>query len=209
MVHPVKDRRPLIEKENEHVSVVRQCELLGISRASLYYEPDRPGPYELLLMQLLDEQYTKTPFYGSRRMTAVLRSMGHAVNRKRVVRLMNIVGIEAIYPKPNTSAAAAEHKIYPYLLRGVKPLRPNHIWSCDITYIRLFQGFAYLVAVIDWYSRYVLSWRLSNTLDVGFCLEALHDAISRGGKPEIFNTDQGPSSQAASSLRLFFLTGSR
>lgn len=141
-------------------------------------------------MRLLDTQYTATPFYGSRRMTAWLRSQGYAVNRKRVTRLMQQMGIEAIYTKPQLSRAAEGHAIYPYLLRGVQIERVNHVWSTDITYIRLQQGFIYLVAVIDWFSRYVLSWALSITLDGSFCLEALETAL-RGGRPEIFNTDQG------------------
>jgi putative transposase len=141
-------------------------------------------------MRLLDAQYTATPFYGTRRMTAWLRSQGYAVNRKRVIRLMQQMGIEAIYTKPQLSQPGVGHKIYPYLLRGVKIERVNHVWSADITYIRLQQGFIYLVAVIDWWSRYVLSWAVSVTLDGYFCLEALERAL-RWGRPEIFNTDQG------------------
>jgi len=142
-------------------------------------------------MRLLDAQYTATPFYGIRRMTAWLRTQGYQANHKRVARLMRQMGIEAIYAKPHLSQATAGHTIYPYLLRGVKVARVNHVWSTDITYIRLHQGFVYLVAVIDWFSRYVLSWALSVTLDGQFCREALIQALSHGGRPEIFNTDQG------------------
>jgi putative transposase len=153
-------------------------------------EPRGESTDNLQLMRLLDAQYTATPFYGSRRMTAWLRSQGYAVNRKRVTRLMQQMGIEALYTKPQLSQAAEGHVIYPYLLRGVPIERVNHVWSTDITYIRLQQGFIYLVAVIDWWSRYVLSWAVSITLDSAFCLEALETALRRG-RPEIFNTDQG------------------
>jgi putative transposase len=156
----------------------------------LYYKPVAESAENVHLMRLLDTQYTATPFYGSRRMTAWLRSQGYAVNRKRVTRLMQQMGIAAIYTKPQLSQAAEGHAIYPYLLRGVQIERVNHVWSTDITYIRLQQGFVYLVAVLDWFSRYVLSWALSITLDGAFCLEALETAL-RGGRPEIFNTDQG------------------
>jgi putative transposase len=168
----------------------RQCALLGLARASFYGQPVGESAENLHLMRLLDAQYTATPFYGSRRMTAWLRSQGYAVNRKRVTRLMREMGIEAIYTKPKLSQPTAGHKIYPYLLRGVQIERINHVWSTDITSIRLQHGFLYLVAVIDWFSRYVLSWALSITLDGSFCLEALETAL-RGGRPEIFNTDQG------------------
>jgi putative transposase len=142
-------------------------------------------------MRIIDEQYLRTPFYGSRNFTTWLKNEGYEVNRKRVQRLMRIMGIEAIYPKPRTSEARKEHKKYPYLLRDVKILRPNHVWSSDITYLPMKNGFMYLVAVIDWFSRFVLSWRLSNTMDSSFCVAALDAAIKRWGKPEIFNTDQG------------------
>ena len=141
-------------------------------------------------MRLLDEQYTRTPFYGSPRMTAWLRSQDYPVNHKRVERLMRLMGIEAIYPKPRLSQGCPAHRVYPYLLRGVEVKRVNQVWSTDITYLRLRQGFLYLVAILDWFSRYVLSWRLSNSLDTSFCLEALDEALSRG-RPEIFNSDQG------------------
>jgi len=168
----------------------RQCALLGLARASFYGQPVGASAENLHLMRLLDAQYTATPFYGSRRMTAWLRSQGSAVNRKRVTRLMREMGIEAIDTKPKLSQPTAGHKMYPYLLRGVQIERVNHVWSTDITSIRLQHGFIYLVAVIAWFSRYVLSWALSITLDGSFCLEALETAL-RGGRPEIFNTDQG------------------
>jgi putative transposase len=141
-------------------------------------------------MRLIDEQYTRTPFYGAPRMTAWLRSQGQAINHKRIVRLMRLMGIEAIYPKPRLSQGCPQHRIYPYLLRGVEIKRVNQVWSTDITYLRLRQGFLYLVAVLDWFSRYVLSWRVSDSLDTSFCLEALDEALSRG-RPEVFNSDQG------------------
>lgn len=172
------------------LSLVRQCELLELPRSSWYYRPVKHDADDGLLRRLLDEQYTRTPFYGSRKMVAWLGQQGHVVNRKRVRRLMAQMGLETIDQKPRLSMGNAAHKKYPYLLRGVVVERPNQVWSTDITYIRLRHGFAYLVAVIDWFSRFVLSWRLSNTLDVGFCLEALEQALVVG-KPEIFNTDQG------------------
>jgi putative transposase len=170
--------------------VRRQCELLGLSRSSLYYEPAGETAENLRLMRLLDEQYTACPFYGSRRMTAWLVRQGEAVNRKRVRRLLGLMGLEALYPKPRLSAPGKGHRVYPYLLRGVAVERPDQVWSADITYVPLATGFMYLAATIDWYSRYVLAWRLSNTLDGSFCLEMLEEALSRG-RPEVFNTDQG------------------
>jgi putative transposase len=172
------------------LSVRRQCELLGLSRSSLYYEPVPEAADNLRLMRLIDEAYTAHPFYGSRKMTRWLVKQGEAVNRKRVQRLMRLMGLEAIYPKPKLSAAGRGHRIYPYLLRDVSIERPDQVWSTDITYVPLARGFMYLAAIIDWYSRYVLAWRLSNTLDGSFCLDLLEEALSRG-KPEVFNTDQG------------------
>jgi putative transposase len=172
------------------LSIVQQCELAGLARSSFYYEPAGDSAEDLELMKLIDEQYTRTPFYGSRRMTFQLREQGMKVNRKRVQRLMRRMGLEAIYPKPHLSKPAPGHRIYPYLLRGVKVERPNQVWSTDITYVRLREGFVYLVAILDWYSRYVLSWEISTTLDTSFCLSALDWAL-RKGKPEIFNSDQG------------------
>jgi putative transposase len=164
--------------------------LLGLNRSSLYYEPAGETAENLRLMRLIDQEYTAHPFLGSRRMTVWLSEQGEAVNRKRVQRLMRLMGLEAIYPQPKLSAARAGHRIYPYLLRNVSIERPDQVWSTDITYVPLPCGFMYLAAIIDWYSRYVLAWRLSNTLDGSFCLEMLDEALSRG-QPEVFNTDQG------------------
>ena len=172
------------------MSVRRQCQLLGVARAGLYYEPGGEGEENVRLMRLLDEQYLRTPFYGVRRMTAWLQQEGYPVDVKRVRRLLRLMGVEALYPKPRLSQRDPDHTIYPYLLRNVPIERVNQVWSTDITYVPLAHGWAYLVAVIDWHSRYVLSWELSNTLDAGFCCEALQRALQRG-KPEIFNTDQG------------------
>jgi putative transposase len=170
--------------------VARQCELVGLARASYYYRPTAESAEELALLRWLDEQYTRTPFYGVRRMTAVLRQQGYAVNPKRVRRLLRTLGLAALAPQPGTSRAAPGHPVYPYLLRGVTIERVDQVWSTDITYIRLRSGFVYLAAVLDWYSRYVLSWALSNSLEVGFCLVVLEAALARG-QPEIFNIDQG------------------
>lgn len=187
---PTESKRGLIETDHQELSIARQCELLGLARSSWYYRPQEVSSYELELMRLIDEQYTLTPFYGIRRMTAWLHQEGHDVNHKRVRHLMRRMGLEAIYPKPKLSQRNEEHKIFPYLLRGLEINRPNQVWSTDITYIRLHRGFVYLVAVMDWFSRYVLSWSISVTMDVHFCLEALEKALGKG-KPEIFNTDQG------------------
>ena len=172
------------------MSVSQQCELLGLSRSSFYYEPATESTENLALMALIDREYTAHPFRGSRGMTAWLRGEGHAINRKRVQRLMRLMGLEVVYRKPRLSLGGVGHKVYPYLLRGVAIERVNQVWSTDITYIPMPNGFMYLTAVMDWHSRYVLSWRLSNTLDVEFCLEALEEALRRGC-PEVFNTDQG------------------
>jgi putative transposase len=170
---------------------VVQCRLLKVARSTLYYRAAPVSADDLRLMRWLDEQYLATPFYGSRRMVAVLRRSGEAVNRKRVRRLMRLMGIEAIYQKPNTSRRHPDHKVYPYLLRDLVIDRPNQVWCADITYIPLAKGFVYLVAVMDWFSRRVLAWRLSIGLDMAFCVEALQDAMDRYGQPDIFNTDQG------------------
>jgi putative transposase len=185
-----EDLRRLVDWDQADVSVRRQCELLGVNRAGLYYEPVGENEENLRLMRLMDEQYTRAPFYGSRKMTAWLVTQGFKVNRKRVSRLMALMGIEAVYPKPKLSQPGAGHKIYPYLLRGVAVERVNQVWSTDITYIRMAQGFVYLVAVLDWFSRFVLSWALSLTMEIDFCIEALKRALRRG-RPEIFNSDQG------------------
>jgi putative transposase len=185
-----KSLRSLVDRSNPDISIVHQCELLGLARSSFYYRAKGESPTNLELMRLIDEQYTKTPFYGSPKMTDWLSKKGHHVNHKRVERLMQLMGLKATCPRKGLSQPHPEHKIYPYLLRDVKVERVNQVWSTDITYIRLRAGFLYLVAVIDWYSRYVLSWRLSNTLESSFCVEALEEAL-RINTPEIFNTDQG------------------
>ena len=172
------------------LSVTRQCRLLDISRSGLYYQPKVISDEALTLMQLIDRQYLATPFYGARKLAAWLKSKGYTVNRKRVRRLMQRMGLRAIDRRPRTSQPAAGNKIYSYLLNGLQITHPNQVWAADITYIPMARGFLYLVAIIDVYSRYVLSWRLSNTLDADFCTEALVEAL-RQGKPEIFNTDQG------------------
>lgn len=180
----------MIEHDHPALSVRRQCELVGLSRSTLYSPVASESALNLQLMRLIDEQYLKTPFYGWPRMTAHLRRGGYVVNHKRVQRLMRQMGLQAIYPKPRTSHRAKTHPIYPYLLRQLTVERSNQVWSADITYLPLRRGFMYLVAVIDWFSRYVLTWRLSNTLDGLFCLQALHEALHQG-QPDIFNTDQG------------------
>lgn len=180
----------MVNHRHPSLSIVRQCRLLDISRSGLYYQPKGISEEDLTLMKLIDRQYLATPFYGARKIAAWLKSQGHRVNRKRIRRLMRIMGLKAIYRRPRTSKPAPGHKVYPYLLSGMKITRPNQVWAADITYIPMARGFLYLVAIIDVYSRYVLSWRLSNTLDGGFCVEALQEAL-RKGSPEIFNTDQG------------------
>ena len=181
----------MIDSQYPGVSILRQCDILKISRSSVYYKRKRVKKEDLELMRIIDKQYLKTPVYGSRSMRNYLRRLGYNINRKRVQRLMRLMGLEAIYPKPKTSKPHPEHKIYPYLLRGLKIRRSNQVWAADITYIPLQRGFMYLVVVMDWYSRKVLSWRVSNTLEADFCVEALKDAIHLHGCPEIFNTDQG------------------
>jgi len=181
----------MIEPEPHEPSISRQCQLLDVSRSSFYYEPQPIDPEELELMRLIDEQYLKTPFYGSRSMALHFRRQGRRVNRKRIQRLMRLMGIEALYPKPHTSRPHPEHRIYPYLLRELAIDQANHVWAADITYVPMPRGYMYLVAVMDWFSRKVLSWRLSNTLESDFCVEALQEALHRYGRPEIFNIDQG------------------
>lgn len=187
----VERRRGLIEPAHQQISIVRQCKLLELPRSSYYYEPCRESAENLALMRLMDEQYLATPFYGYRRMAAHLRLDGHGVGEERIRRLMRLMGIEAVYQKPRTSIANKAHPTYPYLLRNVPIERVGHVWSTDITYVPMHKGFIYLTAVIDWYSRYVLSWRLSNSMDGSFCREALLDALDGYGTPAIFNTDQG------------------
>ena len=181
----------MIEQEEcSPVSVRRQCELLNLSRAGLYYEPLPISAEDQMIMNEIDEIYLKYPFYGARRMSRELKGLGFYVGRKRTGSLMNLMGLEVVFPGKNTSKPNPYHRVYPYLLRGVEVSRTNQVWSMDITYIRLKRGFVYLAAVIDWKSRYVLSWKLSNTLTSDFCIEALKEALSYG-TPEIFNTDQG------------------
>jgi putative transposase len=183
-------KRTLIDPKHSMLSVARQCELVGLSRSSYYYAPAGESEENLRLMRLIDEQYLKTPFYGSRRMAAWLRLQGHRVNGKRIRRLMRLMGLEAVRPKPSTSRPVPEHHVYPYLLKGVAITRTRQVWSTDITFVPMPRGYMYLTAVLDWFSRYVLSWEVSNTLDVGFCLSALDEALAQDA-PEIFNNDQG------------------
>lgn len=181
----------MIDSNNKKLSLSRQCRLLKLNRSTVYYKKRPITPIDLKLMQLIDKQYLKIPSWGSRSMRNHLRRLGYKVNRKKVQRLMRLMGLEAIYPKPKTSRPHPEHKVYPYLLRNLKIDRPNQVWAADITYIPMSRGFMYLVAVMDWHSRKVLSWRVSNTLDTDFCVQSVEEAISRFGAPEIFNTDQG------------------
>ena len=185
------DRRGLVTHDDPVLPVAAQCRLLKVTRSTLYYKAAPVDPDDLAIMRRMDELYLASPFYGSRRMVAVLRRDGRIVNRKRVQRLMRVMGLEAIYPKPNTSKGHPDHKVYPYLLRGLTIDRPNQVWCADITYIPMARGFVYLVAVMDWFSRRVLSWRVSITMEADFCVEALQEAITLHGTPEIFNTDQG------------------
>jgi putative transposase len=179
-----------VDFDHPEIPVSRQCELLGLARSSLYYEPRGDDGRDDNLMRLIDEQFTRTPFYGSRRMTVWLKSQGILVNRKKVSRIMNRMGIEAVYPKKRLSRPEAGAKKYPYLLKGLVVDRPDQVWAADITYVRLRHGFIYLVAIMDWFSRYVIAWAASITMDVTFCVEALQNALENG-KPEIFNSDQG------------------
>jgi len=190
LVLPPDAKRELIEPGHPQISIARQGDLIGLPRSTYYYQAQGESAENLTLMRLLDKQYTDTPYYGVRRMTAWLGSQGYHVNHKRVARLMQTMGLEAIYPTPRLSQTHPRQRVYPYLLRGVPILRVHQVWSTDITYIRLHGGFMYLVAVMDWCSRYVLSWAVSITMDVGFCLEALDQALGVA-RPEIFNSDQG------------------
>jgi putative transposase len=193
---PVTERQQWVEI-HQSIALTRQCVLLNINRSVIYQQQKQKrhqckyDAYDQLLLQLIDEEYTRHPFFGSRRMQVYLRLLGHRINRKRVRRLMKIWGLEGMAPGPNTSKVHPQDKVYPYLLRGLDIVRSNHVWSTDITYIRLPRGFVYLVAIIDWYSRKVLSWRLSNSMDASFCVDCLHEAITHFGKPGIFNSDQG------------------
>jgi putative transposase len=181
----------MIEPEHPRLSVVRQCELVSISRSGFYYRPAGETPLNLTLMRLIDEQFLETPWYGSRQMARHLRREGYTVGRKRVRRLMARMGLEPIYQRPRTTIPHPGHRIYPYLLREMVVDRPNQVWCADITYIPMRRGFFYLVAVMDWSTRKVLSWRVSNTMDVEFCIEALEEALARFGRPIVFNSDQG------------------
>ena len=187
---PLEQRRPWIESNHGELSIAAQCRLTGVSRSGLYYTPVGESAENIALVRLLDEQYTRTPYYGIRRMTWWLKTQGRAVNAKRVRRLLRLMGLEAIYPKPRLSAPAPGHRIYPYRLRDLAIVRPDQVWATDITYIRLRQGFIYLVAIMDWFSRYVLAWEVSTTMDSGFCVSALDWALTQA-QPEIFNSDQG------------------
>jgi putative transposase len=185
------ERRALVEREAAALPVSRQCRLLAISRSSVYRRPAEVSEEDCAIMALIDRQYLARPYYGSRRVAAWLATQGFVVNRKRVRRLMRLAGLVAIYQRPNTSKPAPAHKIYPYLLGGISIERVNQVWCSDVTYIPMAKGFLYLVVIMDWVSRAVLAWRLSNTLGAEFCVEALEEALSRYGRPEIFNTDQG------------------
>jgi len=190
LVCSTEQRRELVELDQAEISVRRQCELLGVNRSGLYYQPLGESAENLKLMRWIDEEYTRRPFYGSRKMMRWLQEQGHPVGRHRVRRLMGLLGLEAVYPKPKLSQPGEGHKLYPYLLKGVEITRVNQVWSTDITYIRMAEGCVYVVAVMDWFSRFVLSWALSLTMEVDFCLDALERAL-RWGRPEIFNSDQG------------------
>ena len=187
----VEQRRGMIEPEHGQLSIVRQCALVSISRSSFYYQPTGETAETLALMRLIDSQFLETPWYGSRQMARHLRRDGHEVGRKRARRLMGRMGLAPIYQRPRTTVPHPEHRIYRYLLRDLVVDRPNQVWCSDITYIPMRRGFLYLVAVMDWATRKVLAWRVSNTMDVAFCVEALQEALARFGRPEIFNTDQG------------------
>ncbi len=186
----VDDKRGLIEPDHPVLSVRRQCELIGLNRGTYYYEPAKETPLNLTLMRLIDEQYMKTPFYGSPKMTQYLRSQDYWVSPKRTARLMRVMGLQAVVPRRRMTRSNSDHRIYPYLLRNVPITKADQVWSADITYVPMNQGFMYLVAILDWFSRYVVSWQLSNTLDNNFCLTALDGALEHR-KPDIFNTDQG------------------
>jgi putative transposase len=191
----------MIDRTQPRLSIRRQCELLAVSRSGLYYEPEPTDPEQLATMRRIDEIHLKHPFYGSRKIGLELRLEGREANRKRVQRLMRLMGLEALAPKPSTSTPHPDHPKYPYLLRGLVVSRVNQVWSTDITYIPMRKGFVYLVAIMDWYSRRVLAWRLSNTMDSSFCVEALEQALKRFGKPKIFNTDQGAQFTAEAFLK--------
>ena len=189
-VYSTDEKRLLVERNHRGIAIYRQCELICLARSSYYYRAECHGKNDQAIMRLIDEQYTKTPFYGVRRITVALKRLGCCINHKRIAHLMRVMGLEAIYPKPRMSRACQAHKKYPYLLRGLSIVRSNQVWSTDITYIRLHRGFVYLAAVMDWFSRYVISWSLSVTLDADFCVDMLKNAL-KTAQPEIFNSDHG------------------
>jgi putative transposase len=201
------DRLKMIARPHPDFSIIEQCALLKVPRSTLYYKPEPVSDEELKLMRHIDEIFTKWPFYGSRRLVEELRGEGYSVNRERVRRLMRLMGIEAIYQKPNTSRKHPHHKIYPYLLKNLTIDRPNQVWCADITYIPMAHGWVYLVAVMDWFSRKVLAWRLSITMETDFCVEALQEALDKYGHPEIFNTDQGVQFTAAAFIETLSVQG--
>jgi putative transposase len=205
----VPDRRAMLDRDHAKLSIRRQCHLLGIARSGVYRPSRAANDNDLGLMRRLDELFTQWPFLGSRRLARMLRNEGQRINRKRVQRLMRQMGIAALGPKPRTSKPAPGHKIYPYLLRDMVIDRPNQVWAADITYIPMGRGFLYLVAIMDWASRAVLSWRLSNTMDSSFCVEALEEALARFGMPEIFNTDQGSQFTSAAFTDVLLRAGVR
>jgi len=204
----IESLRPCIERKNSKLSLSRQCELLGFSRAAFYYQPVAVSEEDLLLMRLMDAEYLEHPFYGSRRFSVWLLAKGYAVGRERARSLMRVMGLEAIYPKPHLSLGNKEHKKFPYLLSGLAIVRPDQVWCADITYIRLKHSFAYLCVVMDWYSRYVLNWEVSLSLDSDFCLRVLERSLSQG-KPEIFNSDQGVQYTSAGHVQLLHEAGVR
>jgi putative transposase len=205
----VPDRRARLDRDHEKLSVRRQCRLLGLARSGVYRQRQAANDNDLGVMRRLDELYTQWPFLGSRRLAWMLRQEGHAINRKRVQRLMRLMGIAALGPRPRTTRPAPGHKVFPYLLRDLAIDRPNQVWAADITYLPIGRGFLYAVAIIDWTSRAVLSWRLSNTMDSRFCIEALEEALARFGRPEIFNTDQGSQFTAAAFTEVLIGAGVR
>lgn len=204
------DRRALVDRAHCDLSVRRQCRLLGVARSGVYRPPPAANDDDdLVLMRRIDELFTAWPFLGSRRMAVMLRAQGHLVNRKRVRRLMRRMGVAALGPRPRTSKPSPGHRIFPYLLRGLAIERPNQVWCADITYIPIGRGFLYLVAIMDWASRAVLSWRLSNTMNVSFCVSALEEALARFGRPDIFNTDQGSQFTSAAFTGVLVAAGIR
>jgi putative transposase len=203
------DREAKLDREHSQLSIRRQCQLLTLTRSGIYRQRQEPDIEELALMRRIDELYMAHPFLGSRRIAVMLRQQGLAVNRKRVRRLMRAMGLQALGPKPNTSKPAPGHRIFPYLLKGMSITRPNQVWAADITYIPIGKGFLYLVAIMDWASRAILAWRLSNSMETGFCLAALEDALARHGKPEIFNTDQGSQFTSAAFTAALIAAGIR